>query len=323
MQRRRALTLTAAGAAALALSGIALVASPVIATMTGAERSSPQSGQRVGTAPATAPATPPASPVDELRVERVTPQHGNYGTGITLRVHFDREVPVEARAAVTNHVTVETSKDIGPAGWAWIDGDTAVYRPKAFWPAGTQVHVSAYPTMAVIATEGPRDLQWVGEVDRSFAVGRSQEIRIDSDTREATVTRDGTAVRTMPVSLGKEGWLTRSGVKTLMESYEVKQMTGASIGAEEDYTLDVPYAIRITDSGEFVHAAPWAAANLGRVNGSHGCTNLSLRDAKWLYEHHLVGDPVITTGTGRTMEPTNGTGGVWNVSWSTWVTGSI
>ena len=63
----------------------------------------------------------------------------------------------------------------------------------------------------------------------------------------------------------------------MTEKYRVKTMTGASIGAEEDYTLQVPYAIRLTNSGEFIHAAPWATSRIGRWNGSHGCTNLQVK----------------------------------------------
>jgi lipoprotein-anchoring transpeptidase ErfK/SrfK len=113
------------------------------------------------------------------------------------------------------------------------------------------------------------------------------------------------------------GWETRSGIKVLAEGYRVRVMTGASIGAG-DYTLKVPYAIRLTDTGEFIHAAPWAAARIGRVNGSHGCTNLTVADARWVFKNYLIGDPVITTGTDRPMETWNGGGGPWNLPWSSW-----
>ena len=79
-------------------------------------------------------------------------------------------------------------------------------------------------------------------------------------------------------------------------------------------TQDVPYAMRITWSGEYVHGAPWSEWAQGKQDVSHGCTNVSLANGKWLFENSLVGDPVETTGTGRPMEPGNGWGGGWNVS---------
>jgi hypothetical protein len=41
-----------------------------------------------------------------------------------------------------------------------------------------------------------------------------------------------------------------------------------------------------------------------------------------LFNTTLIGDPVITTGTGRQMEPGNGWGGDWDYSWSQWLKGS-
>ena len=70
--------------------------------------------------------------------------------------------------------------------------------------------------------------------------------------------------------------------------------------------------MRITNSGEFLHSAPWNAGYFGRSNASHGCTGMSNADAGWLYSNTLIGDPVITTGTSRQMELGNGYGD-WNL----------
>ena len=67
----------------------------------------------------------------------------------------------------------------------------------------------------------------------------------------------------------------------------------------KSYDLKVKYAMRITWSGEFVHAAPWNSANMGEVNASHGCVGMSTSDAAWLFNRVQVGDPVVTTGSGR------------------------
>ncbi len=100
-----------------------------------------------------------------------------------------------------------------------------------------------------------------------------------------------------------------------------KKMTNEMIGAKEDYSLVAQYALRITNSGEFLHSAPWNSAYFGRSNASHGCTGMSTGDAGWLYTHTLVGDPVITTGTSRQMELGNGYGD-WNVAYSKYKQGS-
>jgi lipoprotein-anchoring transpeptidase ErfK/SrfK len=100
-------------------------------------------------------------------------------------------------------------------------------------------------------------------------------------------------------------------------SYRMRSTTVGITGSEA-YDLDVPYAMRMTASGEFLHGAPWNDY-IGVANRSHGCTNLTLSSARWVYSQVLEGDPVITRGTGRSTEPYNGLGGVWNVPWSTWV----
>jgi L,D-transpeptidase-like protein len=83
----------------------------------------------------------------------------------------------------------------------------------------------------------------------------------------------------------------------------------------------VPYAMRMTSSGEFLHGAPWNPY-IGTMNHSHGCTNLTLASAHWVFDHVKEGDPVVTTGTRRATESWNGLGGVWNVPWAKWVAGS-
>ena len=304
---------------------VALVAAVTLTalTLTGLAgcASSLQAGP--GTDQVVAP-SPSPTPVTELGIARVSPRPETYGVGIVVRIFFDHDVPKAARSTVTSLIDVSASKPIGEAGWAWSDARTAVYRPKEFWPAHTTVTITATPTGQVLGTTATgRELHWAGKASGEFRIGAAQLITIDAETDQATVTRDGKTVRTIPVSLGMDGWQTRSGIKVLMEKYRTKRMTSESIGAEEDYTLDVPYAIRLTNSGEFIHAAPWATGRLGRWNGSHGCTNVSEADAEWLYRHHLYGDPVITTGTSRDMEPDNGAGGVWNVSWKTWLSGRV
>jgi lipoprotein-anchoring transpeptidase ErfK/SrfK len=119
--------------------------------------------------------------------------------------------------------------------------------------------------------------------------------------------------------------VTRSGIKVTTDKYVVRRMTSRELGLRkpsEQYDLQVPYAVRVTPTGEFIHAAPWASGRIGRWNGSHGCTNLLLGPAMWFYSHSIPGDPVITVGTHRKMEPWNGLGGPWNVAWSVWLSHS-
>ena len=94
----------------------------------------------------------------------------------------------------------------------------------------------------------------------------------------------------------------------------------------EYYRLMVEYAMRVTYSGEFVHAAPWSVGSQGRANVSHGCIGMSTSNGQWLYDQTLVGDVVEVSGTGSVQNLGNGIT-VWNETWPSWLersaTGSV
>ena len=50
------------------------------------------------------------------------------------------------------------------------------------------------------------------------------------------------------------------------------------------YKETVQLDARISNDGEFVHAAPWSDAQQGHSNVSHGCVNLSPANAQWFYD---------------------------------------
>ena len=91
---------------------------------------------------------------------------------------------------------------------------------------------------------------------------------------------------------------------------------------QEYYNIDdVEYAMRVTYSGEFIHAAPWSVGSQGAANVSHGCTGMSTENAAFLYNMTLRGDVVEYVGTDRPMTLTNGYGD-WNLDFPTWSEGS-
>jgi lipoprotein-anchoring transpeptidase ErfK/SrfK len=150
-----------------------------------------------------------------------------------------------------------------------------------------------------------------------MSTGAANISRIDGGTKHMIVTSDGKQVFNFPVSLGKASTPTFSGVKVVMEKDKVQRMTGPG------YDLKVPWSVRITNSGEFVHAASWNGGNIGQRSTSHGCTNLTVADAKRFFSFAQVGDVTVFTKTGGPTMPSWDGYGDWNLSWSTWQAGGV
>jgi lipoprotein-anchoring transpeptidase ErfK/SrfK len=246
---------------------------------------------------------------------QIYPLKGSYvGIGMPVVLTFD--VPVRNKKEFEKNLHV-TSSPAQAGTWHWYSSKEVRYRPQKYWRPGTKVKVTANLN-GVNAGNG---IYGQNSTKTNFKVGRSLITKINLRSDVAKVYRNGKHIRTIYVSAGKPGWQTRSGIKLIMGKDYVHRMTNTMIGAREHYSLNVRYAMRITSSGEFLHAAPWNAGNFGRRNASHGCTGMSTANAAWLFNRVLIGDPVITTGSSRGMEPGNGYGD-WNVSWAKYKDGS-
>ena len=256
----------------------------------------------------------------------VSPISGSkVGIASPLTAHFSS--PVTRRAEAEHHMPVFVNGVFSAGAWFWMNASTAVFRTRGFWPAHARIEVR----MSL------RGVELAATTTRRFVVGpsgthlytlltaRSLVASVNAITHRMTIRIDGTIVKTFKVSLGRPGVETRSGIKAVMEKDLLRHMTSVAAGItdpRDQYDLQVPYAVRITPSGEFVHGAPWATARIGVRNGSHGCTNLFLADSKWFFDHVVPGDAVVMTGTVRPMEFWNGPGAPYNIPWAQWLAGS-
>jgi lipoprotein-anchoring transpeptidase ErfK/SrfK len=202
-----------------------------------------------------------------------------------------------------------------------VSDSQVIYRPRRFWPADRQVTFTAH--LAGVRTG--EDTYGTADHTTRFAIGREQISRIDTRTKQMVVRRSGEVVRRMPISAGNgttHEYTTTSGIHLTMGKTNPVRMVspGRSKGEPGYYDMLVDHAVRISNSGEYVHAFDnlWAQ---GRVNTSHGCINAHPDQAAWFYTHSLRGDPVIITGTDRELEWNNGWG-YWQLSWKDWVAGS-
>jgi lipoprotein-anchoring transpeptidase ErfK/SrfK len=259
--------------------------------------------------------------LDEQTYASFVPLEGQtVGVGMPVIIRFD--VPVTDKASIEKHLKV-TSAPAQPGSFYWVSDQEVHWRPRAYWRPGTDVTVNA-DIRGVPAGNGI-----YGQSDRhmKFHVGDSMVSKVDMNSDQMRVFKNGKLIRTIPITTGQQPkFTTRSGIKVIVEKYRHKRMNSETIGIDpnsaDGYDLDdVEYAMRVTYSGEFVHAAPWSVGSQGNSNVSHGCTGMSTDNAAWLYNLSKVGDVVEYTGTDKGMDLTNGFGD-WNESFANYRTGS-
>jgi lipoprotein-anchoring transpeptidase ErfK/SrfK len=228
---------------------------------------------------------------------------------------------VEDKARIERHLTV-TSRPAQAGAFHWINDREVHWRPASYWKPGTTVTVKA-DVGGVPAGNGI-----YGQLDRemTFTIGRAQVVKVNAASHRMQVFRGGRMINDFPITTGKPGHTTRSGTKVIMEKFPSRRMNSETVGIPVDssdgYDLDnVKWAMRLTYSGEFIHAAPWSVGSQGSANVSHGCTGMSTANAKWLYDNTLIGDPIEYSGTDRPMTLTNGYGD-WNLGFEDYRAGS-
>ncbi|MFB9377734.1 Ig-like domain-containing protein [Kineococcus gynurae] len=255
----------------------------------------------------------------------VAPLSGStVGVGMPIIVTLDEPVAEDRRAAVEEQLRVSTDPQGVVGAWSWQSATKVEFRPENYWPAHTKVHVDL-DLGSVEVSPGV----WGTTRDIDFTVGSAMVSHVDIAAHTLTVTEDGTVLRTIPVTLGQSGsggrYVTRSGTKVIMSLEKSRQMDAETTGVSKDdpnyYNVAVKYAMRLTNSGEFLHAAPWSVGSQGRANVSHGCTGMSTADAQWMFAHSKVGDVVTYSGSDRAIEAGNGFD-VWNESFADWKGGS-
>jgi lipoprotein-anchoring transpeptidase ErfK/SrfK len=209
----------------------------------------------------------------------------------------------------------------------------AHYRLRSYWPAHTDIHVSL-PIGGLSAGTGLAYSDALTSVD--FKTGAAHVSTVDGTAERMVVTSDGTQVApagetTIPVSLGAAATPTYLGTKIVMQKGEQDPATGklrpngtVMMNNPPLYSNDpVQWSVRVTQSGEYVHSAPWNG-EIGAVSTSNGCTNLHAADAQWFYKFSLIGDVVkyVNVPNTKTMPFWDGYGD-WNLTWQQWTSSTL
>ncbi len=238
----------------------------------------------------------------------------NDTVGVAEPIVLTFSAPVQDKASVERALTVQSTNP-APGSWAWMDDKTLHYRTKDYWPANTKVTLLAklYGTSFGNGAYGAEDLSL------HFTVGRSLVMRGNTQTHHLQIFQDGNMIADYPASYGLDsdpGRVTNSGTHIVMSKSATFSMTNPKYHYEN---VVVPWAVRISNNGEFIHGyAPsiWAQGN---TNVSHGCVNLAPANAQIVYNEVLPGDPVEITGSTQQLGPEDGDYYDWAVGWDQWV----
>jgi lipoprotein-anchoring transpeptidase ErfK/SrfK len=239
------------------------------------------------------------------------------GVGMPIRVFFDD--PVADKAAVERNLVVTSSTPTDGA-WNWLSDSEVHFRPSQYWPADTEVTLDAN-LYGVNFGEGI----W-GEKNRSvsFSIGARHVSVADASTYQMQVFDGDQLVQTFPISAGSPDNPSYNGPHVVTELNRDRVMDSSTYGVPVDspdgYRTPVEFAVRLSDSGEFVHAAPWSVAQQGNTNVSHGCINMSTENARWFFEFSQPGDVVEIKGSSAGDLRSDIYD--WTIPWEEWQAGS-
>jgi len=220
-----------------------------------------------------------------------------YGVGMPIKLLFSR--PITNKAAVERAMQITTSKPVAGA-WDWQGDQTLDFRPQSYWPAGTKISFTGH----LDGVQGAPGVYGHHTLTQSYNIGASVVVVASTASHHMSLYYNGRRIHYWPISTGRPGDNTPDGTYLTIEKANPVDMKGPG------YNIEVPWSVRITWSGDYLHDAYWSVGEQGFTNVSHGCVNMPPADAEIYYKMAVPGDPVTITGSPR--------GGTWLNGWTDW-----
>jgi lipoprotein-anchoring transpeptidase ErfK/SrfK len=236
-----------------------------------------------------------------------------YGVGMPIILYFDR--PISNRKAVERALQVRTSRHV-TGSWYWDDqcGTAPVclyFRTHRYWRPHTRVRLTAH----LDGVEAAPGVYGHHTLTQKFRIGSRLTTVVNTAGHYMNVYRSGKRFAHWPISSGRPGDDTPNGSYLTIEKANPVEMKGPG------YDIEVPFSVRITWSGDYLHDAYWSVGSQGFANVSHGCVNMSPADAETYYKMAVPGDPVKIIGSSRAGTWDNGWT-MWFLHWHRWLRGS-
>jgi len=238
------------------------------------------------------------------------------GVGQPIVLRFTQPIITpSSRQAVLAFLHLSMSSPV-PMGAYWFSPTELHLRPENYWPPGEQIAFSD--------SLGGWDAgsgEWGQGTDSvTFSIGDARISTANLATDQMTVTDNGQLVATYPMSAGRDQYPTMNGTHIVLDRESQVHMISSSVGipvnSPNGYDEIVYWDVHISDSGEYVHSAPWSVGAQGNSNVSHGCINISPANAQQFFNVSRVGDIVNVVGGPR--PPVPGDHGVmdWSTPWT-------
>ena len=156
--------------------------------------------------------------------------------------------------------------------------------PTIAQPAPTAPAMQASPTQVTAPMLVARN-DTISSTIRRLERSKQRWIEIKLSSQRLIAWEGKTPVYAILISTGKDSTPTHPGVFAIQTRDRVTRMKG------DDYDVaDVPYTMYY-DGGYAIHGAYWHHRFGTPV--SHGCVNVAVNHARWLYHWAAIGTPVI------------------------------
>lgn len=258
---------------------------------------------------------------------------GTYGVGQPIIVNFHSSISKSERPAVEAALKVTATPEV-EGRWHWVSSTEVDYRGENYWASGTTIAVSANLYGVKFAT----GVYGATNSHATIKIGDSHVAVADYKTHLMKVYINDPGMvkpaRIVKISMGMGGsttgaqgqkinYWTRNGPHIVLDKSPVVTMSSASYGVTDKNSpfFYAPETVRddvhISYSGEYVHLRTWSVSLIGVKNTSHGCVNVGIKDAMYMYNLLRPGDIVDVTGSPVPIG-FDTTQADWEVPWSQW-----
>lgn len=143
--------------------------------------------------------------------------------------------------------------------WGWVNSDNHPNNQGMSWEPS--------PSMPKQDTVAPTGEKWI-------------DVSIGTETLVAY--QGNTAVRSFIISTGTAAYPTVTGTFYTYARYDVQDMWGGSVAAGDYYYQPAVPWVQYFYEGFSIHGAYWH--NMFGTPIGHGCVNMRVEDARWLYD---------------------------------------